>query len=86
MDSSLQGITPLRQRMIDDMRMRKFAATTDSGRLCLKHQNVPSRPLPHSRIRTRIIAIPPPRDVIRRSIGQLVPSRPTATRQIPIAA
>src|SRR5437762_1114593 len=30
MDSSLQGITPLRQRMIDDMRMRKFADKTQS--------------------------------------------------------
>ena len=31
MDSSLQGITPLRQRMIDDMRMRKLAEKTQSG-------------------------------------------------------
>ena len=30
MDSSLHGITPLRQRMIDDMRMRKFADKTQS--------------------------------------------------------
>ena len=30
MDSSPQGITPLRQRMIDDMRMRKFADKTQS--------------------------------------------------------
>jgi integrase/recombinase XerD len=28
MDSSLHGISPLRQRMIDDMRMRKFADKT----------------------------------------------------------
>ncbi len=28
MDSSLHGITPLRQRMIDDMRMRKYADKT----------------------------------------------------------
>jgi len=28
MDSSLHGITPLRQRMIDDMRMRKFGEKT----------------------------------------------------------
>ena len=28
MDSSLHGITPLRRRMIDDMRMRKFADKT----------------------------------------------------------
>ena len=31
MDSSLHGITPLRQRMIDDMRMRKLAEKTQSG-------------------------------------------------------
>ena len=31
MDSSLHGITPLRQRMIDDMRMRKLADKTQSG-------------------------------------------------------
>ncbi len=31
MDSSLQGITPLRQRMIDDMRMRRLAEKTQSG-------------------------------------------------------
>ena len=30
MDLSLHGITPLRQRMIDDMRMRKFADKTQS--------------------------------------------------------
>ena len=30
MDSSLHGITPLRQRMIDDMRMRKLAEKTQS--------------------------------------------------------
>src|SRR5437762_6894455 len=30
MDSSLHGTTPLRQRMIDDMRMRKFADKTQS--------------------------------------------------------
>ena len=30
MDSSLHGISPLRQRMIDDMRMRKFADKTQS--------------------------------------------------------
>ena len=30
MDSATQGITPLRQRMIDDMRMRKFADKTQS--------------------------------------------------------
>src|SRR5437868_6037484 len=30
MDSSLHGITPLRQRMIDDMRMRKLADKTQS--------------------------------------------------------
>jgi integrase/recombinase XerD len=30
MDSSLHGITPLRQRVIDDMRMRKFADKTQS--------------------------------------------------------
>jgi site-specific recombinase XerD len=31
MDSSLHGITPLRQRMIDDMRMRKLAQKTQGG-------------------------------------------------------
>ena len=31
MDSSLHGITPLWQRMIDDMRMRKLADKTQSG-------------------------------------------------------
>ena len=31
MDSSLHGITPLRQRMIDDMRMRQLAEKTQSG-------------------------------------------------------
>jgi site-specific recombinase XerD len=31
MDSSLHGITPLRQRMLDDMRMRKLAEKTQSG-------------------------------------------------------
>jgi integrase/recombinase XerD len=31
MDSSLPGITPLRQRMIDDMRMRKLAERTRSS-------------------------------------------------------
>ena len=31
MDSSLHGITPLRQRMIDDMRMRKLAEKMQSG-------------------------------------------------------
>jgi site-specific recombinase XerD len=31
MDSLLHGITPLRQRMIDDMRMRKLAEKTQSG-------------------------------------------------------
>jgi len=31
MDSSLHGITPLRQRMTDDMRMRKLAEKTQSG-------------------------------------------------------
>jgi integrase/recombinase XerD len=31
MDSSLHGITPLRQRMIDDMRMRRLAQKTQSG-------------------------------------------------------
>ena len=31
MDSSLHGITPLRQRMMDDMRMRKLAEKTQSG-------------------------------------------------------
>ena len=30
MDSSTQAITPLRQRMIDDMRMRKLADKTQS--------------------------------------------------------
>jgi site-specific recombinase XerC len=30
MDSATQGITPLRQRMIDDMRMRQFADKTQS--------------------------------------------------------
>jgi integrase len=30
MDTATQGITPLRQRMIDDMRMRKFADKTQS--------------------------------------------------------
>ena len=30
MDSSRHSITPLRQRMIDDMRMRKFADKTQS--------------------------------------------------------
>jgi hypothetical protein len=52
MDSSLHGITPLRQRMIDDMRMRKFADKTQSqhiravrqlaidlGLLCLRKMN-----------------------------------------------
>jgi hypothetical protein len=28
MDASLRGISPLRQRMIDDMRMRKLAEKT----------------------------------------------------------
>ena len=31
MDSSLHGITPLRQRMTDDMRMRKLAEKKQSG-------------------------------------------------------
>ena len=31
MTSSTQGITPLRQRMIDDMRMRKLSPKTQSG-------------------------------------------------------
>jgi hypothetical protein len=31
MQSSTQPITPLRQRMIDDMRMRKFAPHTQAG-------------------------------------------------------
>ena len=31
MDSATQAITPLRQRMIDDMRMRKFAEKTQSA-------------------------------------------------------
>jgi integrase/recombinase XerD len=31
MDSPTQGITPLRQRMIDDMRMRKFSQKTQSS-------------------------------------------------------
>jgi len=30
MDSSLHSVTPLRQRMLDDMRMRKFADKTQS--------------------------------------------------------
>ena len=31
MDSSTQAISPLRQRMIDDMRMRKFSPKTQSA-------------------------------------------------------
>ena len=31
MDQSTQGITPLRQRMIDDMRMRKLSPKTQSA-------------------------------------------------------
>jgi len=33
MTSSTQNVTPLRQRMIDDMRMRKFANKTQSDYL-----------------------------------------------------
>ena len=33
MNPSTQTISPLRQRMIDDMRMRKFTAKTQNGYL-----------------------------------------------------
>ena len=38
MDSSLHGITPLRQRMIDDMRMRKLAEKTQSSYIRVMRQ------------------------------------------------
>jgi hypothetical protein len=45
-----------------------------------------SWPLHHHRIPPPILAIPPRRDVGRRSSGKSASSRPPATRQIPIAA
>jgi hypothetical protein len=42
MDSSLHGITPLRQRMIDDMRMRKFADKTQSHCRCGSNSTIRS--------------------------------------------
>ena len=52
----------------------------------LRGHNVPSRPSRHPWSQPRIIDIPHWRDVIRRFLDRLALSRPTATRQIPIAA
>ena len=52
----------------------------------LRGQNRTSRPPRHHRIQPPIIAIPHRCDVSRRSSGRSAPSRPPATRQIPIAA
>ena len=38
MDASPHGISPLRQRMIDDMRMRKLSDKTQSHYICAVRQ------------------------------------------------
>jgi hypothetical protein len=52
----------------------------------LRGQNRTSRPLRHHRMPLRIIAIAHRRDVSRRFSDRLAPSRPTASRPIPMVA
>jgi hypothetical protein len=56
-----------------------------AGALALRGQTALCRPPRHPRSRPHLITIPQRRDVIRRFIDRLSPSRATATRQIPIA-